>query len=77
MEEILSEEIQEVAEPVEEVVETSEQTQEVAEPETQVEVPEDGVKVESRDYEKDAAFAKMRRSMEQSQKDFGPRFLRA
>lgn len=63
-------EIQEVAEPVEEVVETSEQTQEVAEPETQVEVPVEGTKVESRDYEKDAAFAKMRRSMEQYQKDF-------
>ena len=69
-EEILSVETQEVAEPVEEVVETSEQTQEVAEPETQVEVPAEETKVESRDYEKDAAFAKMRRSMEQYQKDF-------
>ena len=70
MEEILSEEIQEVAEPVEEVVETSEQTQEVAEPETQVEVPTEEKKVEERNYEKDAAFANMRRRMEQSQKDF-------
>ena len=70
MEENLSEEIQEVAEPVEDVVETSEQTQEVAEPETQVEVPVEEKKVEERDYEKDAAFAKMRRSMEQYQKDF-------
>ena len=70
MEENLSEEIQEVAEPVEDVVETSEQTQEVAEPETQVEVPVEEKKVDERDYEKDAAFAKMRRSMEQYQKDF-------
>ena len=70
MDENESVEMQEVAEPVEEVVETSEQTQEVAEPETQVEVPVEGTKVESRDYEKDAAFAKMRRSMEQYQKDF-------
>ena len=73
MEEILSEEIQEVAAPVEEVVETSEQSQEVAEPETQTEVPTENTveepKVESRDYERDAAFAKMRRSMEQSQKE--------
>jgi hypothetical protein len=68
MEGILSEEIQEVAEPVEEVVETSEQTQEVAEPEPQQEAEQP--KVEERDYEKDAAFAKMRRSMEQYQKDF-------
>ena len=70
MEENLSEEIQEVAEPVEEVVETSEQTQEAAEPETQNEKPIEETKTESRDYEKDAAFAKMRRSMEQYQKDF-------
>ena len=70
MEEILSEEIQEVAEPVAEVVETSEQTQEVAEPETQNEKPIVETKTESRDYEKDAAFANMRRRMEQSQKDF-------
>ena len=70
MEENESVEMQEVAEPVEEVVETSEQTQEVAEPETQVEVPAEETKPESRDYEKDAAFAKMRRSMEQYQKDF-------
>ena len=66
-EEILSAETQEVAEPVEEVVETSEQTQEVAEPETQEEVEKP--KVEERDYEKDAAFANMRRSMEQAQKE--------
>ena len=68
-EEILSVETQEVAEPVEEVVETSEQTQEVAEPETQVEVPTEETKPESRDYERDAAFANMRRSMEQAQKE--------
>lgn len=67
MEEILSEEIQEVAEPVEEVVETSEQTQEVAEPEPQQEVEQP--KVGERDYERDAAFANMRRSMEQAQKE--------
>ena len=67
-EEILSAETQEVAEPVvDEVVETSEQTQEVAEPVTQEVVDEP--KVEERDYEKDAAFAKMRRTMEQSQKE--------
>lgn len=69
MEENESVEIQEVAEPVEEVVETSEQTQEVAEPETQVEVPAEEKKVEERDYERDAAFANMRRSMEQAQKE--------
>lgn len=67
-EEILSEEIQEVAEPVEEVVETSEQTQEVAEPETQNEKPIEETKTESRDYEKDAAFAKMRREKEDALK---------
>ena len=66
-EEILSVETQEVAEPVEEVVETSEQTQEVAEPEPQQEVEQP--KVEERDYERDAAFANMRRSMEQAQKE--------
>ena len=66
-EEILSVETQEVAEPVEEVVETSEQTQEVAEPVAQEEVEKP--KVEERDYEKDAAFANMRRSMEQAQKE--------
>ena len=73
-EEILSVETQEVAEPVEEVVETSEQNQEVAEPETQSSAENTEIvaenKNESRDYEKDAAFAKMRRSMEQYQKDF-------
>lgn len=67
-EEILSVEMQEVAEPVEEVVETSEQTQEVAEPEPQQETVEQP-KVEERDYERDAAFANMRRSMEQAQKE--------
>ena len=61
-EEILSENMQEVAEPVEEVVETSEQTQEVAEPEPQQEVEQP--KVEERNYEKDAAFARMRRELE-------------
>ena len=66
-EEVLSVETQEVAEPVEEVVETSEQTQEVAEPVAQEEVEKP--KVEERDYEKDAAFANMRRSMEQAQKE--------
>jgi dienelactone hydrolase len=66
-EEILSVETQEVAEPVEDVVETSEQTQEVAEPEPQQEAEQP--KVEERDYERDAAFANMRRSMEQAQKE--------
>lgn len=73
MEENESVEMQEVAEPVEEVVETSEQTQEVAEPETQSSAENTEIvaenKNESRDYEKDAAFAKMRRTMEQSQKE--------
>lgn len=69
MEENKSVETQEVAEPVEDVVETSEQNQEVAEPETQVEVPAEETKPESRDYERDAAFANMRRSMEQAQKE--------
>ena len=68
-EEILSGNTQEVAEPVEDVVETSEQTQEVAEPETQNEKPVEETKTESRDYERDAAFANMRRSMEQAQKE--------
>lgn len=67
MEENESVEMQEVAEPVEEVVETSEQTQEAAEPVTQEEAEKP--KVEERDYEKDAAFANMRRSMEQAQKE--------
>ena len=67
-EEILSVETQEVAEPVEEVVETSEQTQEVTEPEPQQETVEQP-KVEERNYERDAAFANMRRSMEQAQKE--------
>ena len=67
-EEILSGNTQEVAEPVEDVVETSEQTQEVAEPEPQQETVEQP-KVEERDYERDAAFANMRRSMEQAQKE--------
>ena len=62
MEENESVEMQEVAEPVEEVVETSEQTQEVAEPEPQQEVEQP--KVEERNYEKDAAFARMRRELE-------------
>jgi hypothetical protein len=67
MEENLSVETQEVAAPVEEnVVETSEQTQEVAEPETQIEVEQPKVE---RDYERDAAFAQMRRNMEQAQKE--------
>jgi hypothetical protein len=66
MEENLSVETQEVAAPVEEnVVETSEQTQEVAEPETQTEVEQPKVE---RDYERDAAFAKLRREKEDAQK---------
>ena len=69
-EEILSENTQEVAEPVEDVVETSEQTQEVAEPEPQQETVEQPTepKVEERNYEKDAAFAKMRREREDALK---------
>lgn len=66
MEENESVEIQEVAEPVE-VVDTNESTQEVVEPETQAPVEEP--KNEGRDYEKDAAYASMRRSMEQAQKE--------
>ena len=66
MEENLSVETQEVAAPVEEsVVETSEQNQEVAEPETQTEVEQPKVE---RDYERDAAFAKLRREKEEAQK---------
>ena len=71
-EEILSVETQEVAEPVEEVVETSEQTQEVAEPETQSSAENTEIvaenKNESRDYEKDAAYARMRRDKEDALK---------
>ena len=63
----LSENIQEVAELEENVVDTSEQNQEVAEPEPQQEVEQP--KVEERNYERDAAFANMRRSMEQAQKE--------
>ncbi len=70
--EILSAETQEVAEPVEEVVETSEQTQEVAEPETQSSAENTEIvaenKNESRDYEKDAAYARMRRDKEDALK---------
>ena len=72
MEENESVEMQEVAEPVEEVVETSEQTQEVAEPETQGSAENTEIaaenKNESRDYEKDAAYAKMRRDKEDALK---------
>lgn len=70
MEENESVEIQEVADPVEEVVDTNESTQEVVEPESQQVPPVEPDRTESRDYERDAAFAKMRRSMEQSQKDY-------
>ena len=69
MEENESVEIQEVAEPVEEVVDTNESTQEVVEPEPQNEKPVEETKTEGRDYEKDAAFANMRRSMEQAQRE--------
>ena len=66
MEENLSVETLEVAAPVEEdVAQTSEQTQEVAEPETQTEVEQPKVE---RDYERDAAFAKLRREKEEAQK---------
>jgi predicted RNase H-like nuclease (RuvC/YqgF family) len=68
MEENESVEIQEVAEPVE-TVDTNESTQEVVEPEAQTEATVENAKTESRDYEKDAAFASMRRSMEQAQKE--------
>ena len=71
-EEILSVETQEVAEPVEDVVETSEQNQEVAEPETQSSAENTEIvaenKNESRDYEKDAAYARMRRDKEDALK---------
>ena len=66
MEENESVEMQEVAEPVE-IVDTNESTQEVVEPETQT--PAEEPKNEGRDYEKDAAYASMRRSMEQAQKE--------
>ena len=68
MEENESVEAQEVAEP-EEVVATNESTQEVVEPETQMETPVEEQRNEGRDYERDAAFASMRRKMEQYQKD--------
>lgn len=63
----ISENIQEVAELEENVETTSEETQEVAEPETQLEE----TKVEnSRDYERDSAYASMRKSMEQSKREY-------
>ena len=60
----LSENIQEVADLEENVVDTGEQNQEVAEPEAQNENPIVETKTESRDYEKDSAYAKMRRDLE-------------
>lgn len=60
----LSENIQEVADLEQNVVDTGEQNQEVAEPEAQNENPIVETKTESRDYEKDSAYAKMRRDLE-------------
>ena len=60
----LSENIQEVADLEENVVDTSEQNQDVANPDTQNENPVVETKTESRDYEKDSAYAKMRRDLE-------------
>ena len=60
----VSENIQEVADLEENVVDTSEQNQDVANPEAQNENPIVETKTESRDYEKDSAYAKMRRDLE-------------
>lgn len=60
----VSENIQEVADLEQNVVDTGEQNQEVAEPEAQNENPIVETKTESRDYEKDSAYAKMRRDLE-------------
>jgi hypothetical protein len=60
----LSENIQEVADLEENVVDTGEQNQEVAEPEAQNENPIAETKTESRDYERDSAYARMRRDLE-------------
>ena len=65
----LSENIQEVADLEENVVDTSEQNQEVAEPEAQNENPIVETKTESRDYERDSAYARMRREKEESIKE--------
>lgn len=71
----LSENIQEVAELEENVVDTSEQNQEVAEPETQTENSAENTendaetKNESRDYERDSAYARMRRENADKQKE--------
>jgi hypothetical protein len=60
----LSENIQEVADLEQNVVDTGEQNQEVAAPEAQNEQPIVETKTESRNYEKDSAYAKMRRDLE-------------
>jgi hypothetical protein len=60
----LSENIQEVADLEQNVVDTGEQNQEVAEPEAQNENPIAETKTESRDYERDSAYARMRRDLE-------------
>lgn len=65
----VSENIQEVADLEQNVVDTGEQNQEVAEPEAQNENPIVETKTESRDYEKDSAYAKMRRDNEDKQKE--------
>ena len=71
----LSENIQEVADLEENVVDTSEQNQEVAEPEAQTENSAENTennaetKNESRDYERDSAYARMRRENADKQKE--------
>jgi SMC interacting uncharacterized protein involved in chromosome segregation len=65
----LSENIQEVADLEENVVDTGEQNQDVADPEAQNENPVVETKTESRDYERDSAYARMRRDNEDKQKE--------
>lgn len=65
----LSENIQEVADLEQNVVDTGEQNQEVAAPEAQNENPIVETKTESRDYERDSAYARMRRDNEDKQKE--------
>lgn len=63
----VSENIQEVAELETNVETTSEETQEVAEPENQ---PEETKVDNGRDYERDSAYASMRKSVEQSKIEY-------
>lgn len=68
----LSENIQEVADLENDVETTSEENQDVANPESQNKNTADTAeekKTESRDYERDAAFANMRREMEEKRRE--------